>query len=381
MQKWIITGIGLTIVGSWLLVDGIRNRIELLDNSNVDSTEVLITETVDLASKLISTATSAVLSDSVEKMDDIANTDYLEIESKQAKTSLKLLDNPQQHGVKNNVTISDFKAQLTDNSYHQILIESLINDGWTSGQLKMLSKYLSDPRAEFLPEVLKKNATHVEKWEHYSHHLTKDGFEMCDKYWTKNRKEISASAKNQNFPPEIILGILKVETNFGKYVGTRSVFNVFWSLSLGDNAEVKKDNMPELRKMNNAEIEKLHRRARWARLQLADLLHMAKSGGENPVGIMGSWAGAFGLCQFIPASYRAYGKDGNQDNVIDLDNIADASASIAYYLKKNGWRGEMTRAKQKKSIMRYNHSEYYADCVLQLADGIVRQWNGLEPLE
>jgi len=354
MNKWLITGFGLTIVGSWLLVDGIRNRFELLDNHQPDSTEVSFTETVELASNLVPTANSAVLPDSIEKLDNNSKTVMKEDETSQDTKSLNKLNKPQNNPkVKNKLTVSDFGAQLSGNNYHQLLIESLIKDGWESGQLKMLSKYLSDPRAEFLPEVLKINATHVEKWEHYSHHLTEEGFEMCDNYWSKYRKEINASAKTYNFPPEIIVGILKVETNFGKYVGTRSVFNVFWSLSLGDNSQVKKDNLSELKKMNNDEIEKLHRRARWARLQLADLLYMAKSGGENPVGIMGSWAGAFGLCQFIPASYRAYGKDGDQDNVIDLDNIADASASIANYLKQNGWRGEMPRAKQKKSIMRY----------------------------
>ena len=139
--------------------------------------------------------------------------------------------------------------------------------------------------------------------------------------------------------------------------------------------------MPELGNMKKPELKKLHRRARWARLQLADLLYTAKSGGENPVGIMGSWAGAFGLCQFIPASYRAYGRDGNGDSVIDLDNVADASASIANYLIENGWHNNGYRAKQKRSIMRYNHSEYYADCVLQLADGIEKQWQGLAAID
>ena len=96
---------------------------------------------------------------------------------------------------------------------------------------------------------------------------------------------------------------------------------------------------------------------------------------------MGSWAGAFGLCQFIPTSYRAYGRDGNHDNVIDLDNVSDAAASIANYLIENGWTNNMNRAKQKESIMRYNHSEFYADCVLSLADGIERQWKGLAAIE
>ena len=353
MRNWFIIGFGLVIVGCWLLTLGIRDRLEHSGSAQRDSTALALTETVEPAISLVSAAISR---NSAEDTHQLINDEA---------------DDSSGH----------FEAQLLENSYHQMLISRLTEDGWDAMQLKILTKYLSDPRAEFLPEVLKKNATHVENWEQYSHHLTPAGFEMCREYWSKHHNAISSSAKTYNFPPAIILGILKVETNFGNYSGTRSVFNVFWSLSLGDNQQVSSENFPELNNMKKAEVEKLHRRARWARLQLADLLYMAKSGGENPVGIMGSWAGAFGLCQFIPTSYRAYGRDGNGDNVIDLDNVSDDAASIAYYLNENGWHSDISRAKQKTSIKRYNHSEFYADCVLALADGIERQWKGLAAIE
>ena len=134
MRKWIITRFGLTIVGCWLLVDGIRNRIELLDNTQVDSTEVPFTENVELTGNLIPTATSAVLVDSVENAGNNTNIVNTGKETKQDSKSPKINSKSQHNSrVKDNLTISDFRYQLSGNSYQKILVESLIEDGWESG--------------------------------------------------------------------------------------------------------------------------------------------------------------------------------------------------------------------------------------------------------
>jgi hypothetical protein len=76
-----------------------------------------------------------------------------------------------------------------------------------------------------------------------------------------------------------------------------------------------------------------------------------------------SSAGAQGPMQFMPATFAAYGVDGNNDGVIDILNPADAIYSAAHYLCANGaGRGNLSGA-----IFRYNHAGWYVQLVLTLA--------------
>lgn len=259
--------------------------------------------------------------------------------------------------------------------YKELLIRSLTESGWPQDEIDTIRFYLSDPRTMFLPEILKRNATHVENKALYTHHFDDGSIDRCVSYFETHNIEINRSATGSGVPPEIITAIIKVETELGKYAGKASVFNVFWSLAIGDIPSVVNDaGLTE-----DEEFRRLKKRAKWAKKELRDLIYMSHAGGENPVGIMGSWAGAFGLSQFLPSSYRAYGRDGNSDKIIDLDNIADASASIAGYLKENGWPSDRNRKRSHKSIMRYNHSSHYADCVLAIADSLRNRFNHLQP--
>ena len=84
------------------------------------------------------------------------------------------------------------------------------------------------------------------------------------------------------------------------------------------------------------------RRAKYYRAELASFLDFCWQQQVTPVSITGSFAGAMGLGQFMPASLRAYGRDGDGDGRIDVVNSpADGIASVANYLAAHGWvRGE-----------------------------------------
>jgi membrane-bound lytic murein transglycosylase B len=84
--------------------------------------------------------------------------------------------------------------------------------------------------------------------------------------------------------------------------------------------------------------------------------------------VPGSIAGAIGYAQFMPSNILAYGKDGNDDGNVDLLNQADSMASIAYFLKRHGWRPGISRKKAEKVIYHYNHSEYYVQAILKIAN-------------
>ena len=99
----------------------------------------------------------------------------------------------------------------------------------------------------------------------------------------------------------------------------------------------------------------------------AFLNHVSQEG-YDPVGINGSFAGAMGISQFMPSNIPELAKDGNGDGRIDLFDHADAIASIAYFLKRHGWRPGIDRAKAEKVIYHYNHSDRYVEAVLKISE-------------
>ena len=79
------------------------------------------------------------------------------------------------------------------------------------------------------------------------------------------------------------------------------------------------------------------KKAKWAVNELKSLAKIYKKGQMDILNIRGSWAGAFGLTQFLPSSYLRCAVDGNGDKKIDLYNVDDAIYSVANYLSLAGW--------------------------------------------
>jgi len=96
--------------------------------------------------------------------------------------------------------------------------------------------------------------------------------------------------------------------------------------------------------------------------QILSAVHFVETGRSQNTGRC-SYAGACGPMQFMPATWRAYGVDGNGDGVRDITNVVDAMYGAANYLAANGAnRGAYTNA-----LYRYNHSTAYVNKVLGIA--------------
>jgi membrane-bound lytic murein transglycosylase B len=87
----------------------------------------------------------------------------------------------------------------------------------------------------------------------------------------------------------------------------------------------------------------------------------------DPVNINGSYAGAMGICQFMPSNILTLAVDGDGNGSVDLFTHADAIASVANYLKKHGWKPGLNREQKFKAVYHYNHSKYYVNTVLDIA--------------
>jgi len=375
LRFWIILGVFLAVAGTVLFWSGIDSRFGRTFPSPIvavqpaDSTTATARGTVETKQ----TTKDDLTANSPQSSTDTAparSTVTEQITPRKSETAVtsKPVDIKYQPEVKSEISIQLILNDLDGRKSH--LLRVLSEAGWTSEEIEQLAALLNDPRAHFRHEMLVRNATFKENAEQYAHNLTTASIDRCMDFLNDQSVPLNRAAIKEGVAPEVLVSILRVETNLGTYTGKESVFNVYWSLSIGDDPGVQREFLPTDPAARSEARGRMLKRAFWARGQLRDLLYVARHGGEDPVGIMGSFAGAFGMAQFIPSSYRAYGRDGNGDGVIDLDNIDDAAASIAYYLRENGWQDDATPARKRKVILSYNHSSFYADCVMALGDSI-----------
>lgn len=170
-------------------------------------------------------------------------------------------------------------------------------------------------------------------WERYARFKVtpkrvKDGVAFLEKYKTTLEK----AEKQYGVPREYIVAIIGIESVYGANVGKYPVFDTLTTLAFEKN-----------------------RRNTFFKNQLKHFIHLSQSEKFNPKNVYGSYAGAIGLGQFMPSNYAAYGIDFNGDGKITLQREQDAIASIANYFKKNGWRtGELVATRVSYKGKRFN---------------------------
>ena len=183
---------------------------------------------------------------------------------------------------------------------------------------------------------------------------------------------LSRAEKKYGVDREVITAILLVETRLGTYVGNRPTLNILSSLAALREEWVRDAAWTEMEKTPQLSRDRFDAWAKnksgWAYHELKAFLTYSAREDLEPVEVMGSYAGAFGIAQFMPTSVLDYAADGNGDGRVNLFHHEDAIASVAKYLKKNGWREKMNRDQQAKVVYRYNHSDYYVEAILTIAD-------------
>ncbi len=139
------------------------------------------------------------------------------------------------------------------------------------------------------------------------------------KLFSKQLREVE---KKEGVDRWIILGILGIETHYGRQTGTFPVLNTLATLAF---------DYPEAPNQASRKVLFLD--------QLEAFLLHTKKYGEDPFKARGSFAGAIGIPQFLPTSLKDFGKDGDGDGHINLmESHLDAHASVAHFLNLHGWR-------------------------------------------
>ena len=159
--------------------------------------------------------------------------------------------------------------------------------------------------------------------------LTPDLISAGSRFWAQHAEDLARAEVEFGVPAEVIVGVLGVETAFGRNTGSFRAIDALASIAF--------DGV---------------RRQEYFRDELKELLLLARESGIDPLVIKGSYAGAVGLPQFMPSSYRRYAVDYDGDGAIDLlGSPADAIGSIASYMKAFGWvPGEVPTAPVRLAV-------------------------------
>jgi membrane-bound lytic murein transglycosylase B len=245
----------------------------------------------------------------------------------------------------------------------------LIKDGFKNASIRQVYR---QPGVAFEARGVSLFFVHRESKLNYGQFTDQASLASARAYMEKRGEALARAEADYGVDKHVITAILLVESRFGKYIGKRSAFNTLSTMAALDDPDIRKkfwEYMSESHRISRKRFEKkADRKSGWAYRELKALLKYAAHEGLDPVAIKGSYAGAVGLPQFMPSNILKYGGDGDQDGVINLETHADAVASIAKYLKGHGWHPGLTRKKAKKVIYRYNHSTYYVNTILKIAD-------------
>ena len=235
---------------------------------------------------------------------------------------------------------------------------------------KYIEKIFSSPKLTYFPNIMAKSLTWKEVELPYSQFLEEERIKRAKNFMAENKELLEDIEFVFGVEKEVITAIFLIETDLGRKTGRFPVINVFYSLALSGERELFE------KFIDNSEIslddkfikKRWTRRSNWGYKELLYFIQIAYQNNWDPFSIKGSIFGAFGYPQFVPKSYLIYGYDWDKDGKVDLYNLADALASIANYLKKEGYKMEADQEYKKKIIMKYNISEPYADTVLSVVE-------------
>ncbi|MDZ4202776.1 MAG: lytic murein transglycosylase B [Gallionella sp.] len=134
-------------------------------------------------------------------------------------------------------------------------------------------------------------------------------------FWKKHQQDLRRAEKRYGIPQEMIVSVIGVETIYGGNMGSYRVLDALTTLAFD-----------------------YPRRAEFFRSELENYLLLARDRDFDLLAVRGSYAGAMGIPQFMPSSYRNYAVDFNGNGTVDLMGEArDAIGSVANYLQGYGW--------------------------------------------
>ena len=205
---------------------------------------------------------------------------------------------------------------LADNNFNEWILDfkkKALSEGIST---KTVNNIMD--KAIFLPKVIQYDRYQPEFYEDTKTYISKRvNKKKIDKALSlyQERNLIIKDVENKFLvEKELLLALMGIETNFGKYLGKMDIVSSLATLSFDK------------------------RRSEFFTKELLILLKLIDDGTIDPNILYGSWAGAFGNFQFMPRTIKNYAIDYNGNSIIELKDIEDSFASAANYINKIGWK-------------------------------------------
>ncbi len=260
-------------------------------------------------------------------------------------------------------------AYADNGGYFGSLQQRLVREGFDEARIRGLYR---QPRATFETQAVALYFVHNEGKLNYGQFLDRGSVEKARIYMNTHKADLEKAEKAYGVDPKIITAILSVETRLGRYTGKTGVFNILSTMAALADPKVREMLWGKIssstRLTRKAFEDKAEEKSDWAYNELRSFLTYTAKENLDPLKIKGSYAGAMGFCQFMPSNILTLARDGNNDGRIDLFSHVDAIISIANYLKHYGWHPGIERKKAYEVVYSYNHSSYYVNTILKIAE-------------
>ena len=212
------------------------------------------------------------------------------------------------------LTISYAHADILEREDVQNFIKLAVNSSELTKE--EIENYLIRAVPSEKAQTARQNQPEVKAtWSRYrNRYVTSSRINNGVKFVKENYEILESVEKDFGVSKFYVASIIGCETNYGSFLGTYNPLDTIFT-----RAFEPKNNF-------------------WQK-ELIQLFILSKKYNLDPKSIKSSWSGALGLGQFIPSSYNYYGVDYDSDGMVDMYNSRkDGIASVANYLKENGWK-------------------------------------------
>ena len=207
-----------------------------------------------------------------------------------------------------------FSESLDSNQVNQFIDEMVKAHNFDINDLRIL--FAGTKYSDKVLQAMSRPAESL-AWYKYRNIFLKDArIKKGAAFWEKHEITLDRAGHVYAVPPEIIIAIIGVETQYGQYKGNDKVMDSLATLAF---------HYPK--------------RENFFRSELEQFLLLTREQNVDPLSLKGSYAGAMGIPQFISSSYRNYAVDFDGDGKKDLwQNPVDAIGSVASYFNRHGWQ-------------------------------------------
>jgi membrane-bound lytic murein transglycosylase B len=206
------------------------------------------------------------------------------------------------------------------------------------------------PQMELIPSVVESDKKQPEFisnfWTYTDNALSEARVKRALAMLEKHEKLLNGISKKYGVPKHYIVAFWALETNCGSFMGRTKTLNALTTLAYDK------------------------RRRTFFTRELITFLKIMDE--QQSLDYSGSWAGAFGHFQFMPTTFYAYAVDGDGDGKINvIDNLADAFASAANYLKTMGWDEKTRWGREVKLTKKFDPKK------IDGKEKTIKEWNDL----